>query len=91
MSRTLGKTLGTVTVRKLASKQPLGLEALLVTSVQHHINIPLDVYLGGVTIGCSAVHAANDPADTGAAGRAPCWPEPIRSSMSARSKVGSGR
>ena len=30
MSRTLGKTLGTATVRKLASKQPLGLEALLV-------------------------------------------------------------
>ena len=48
MSRTLGKTLGTATVRKLASKQPLGLEALLVTSVQHHINIPLDVYWGGV-------------------------------------------
>jgi len=31
MSRTLDKTLGTATVRKLASKQPLGLETLLVT------------------------------------------------------------
>jgi len=31
MSRTLDKTLGTATVRKLASKQPPGLEALLVT------------------------------------------------------------
>jgi len=31
MSRTLDKTLGTATVRKLASKQPPELEALLVT------------------------------------------------------------
>ena len=31
MSRTLDKTLGTATVRKRASKQPLVLEALLVT------------------------------------------------------------